>query len=134
MSSEGQRYYSGLQKQQTRLRSGTCSSFSQHSDDGDILARAIKATFDRRKTDLEKEPLFIFSDEFMQDDGKHTQWKAFLNKNGINSSMEFDQVLAEVQQVIEPVYQSISNNESFEKTWDYPASFPLREFSSLPFG
>ncbi|MEW8488594.1 MAG: nucleotidyl transferase AbiEii/AbiGii toxin family protein [Candidatus Thiodiazotropha endolucinida] len=87
--------------------------------DGDILARAIKATFDRRKTDIEKEPLFIFSEEFIQDNGKHTQWKAFLNKNGINSSMEFDQVVAEVQQVIEPVYQSISNNESFEKTWDY---------------
>lgn len=89
--------------------------------EGDILARAIKATFDRRKTDLVRQSLYIFSDEFMQENDKKKQWKAFLNKNGINSSMEFDQVLSEVQQVIEPVYQSISNNESFEKNWDHEA-------------
>jgi len=57
--------------------------------DGDLLSRAVKATFERRKTPISTELLYVFGGEFVHDKGKHTQWKAFLNKNNLNNYADF---------------------------------------------
>ena len=46
--------------------------------DGDTLRRAIRATFDRRKTTLPPDVPFGLTDGFAQDAEKQTQWQAFL--------------------------------------------------------
>jgi len=89
--------------------------------DGNLLTQAVKATFNRRKTALLQEPLYIFSDEFMQESGKQTQWKAFLNKNSLTLDVSFNQVVEEVRLLIEPVYQAISSKVPFDKTWSSDA-------------
>lgn len=76
--------------------------------DGTILFNAIKATFERRKTDITIEPLYVFSDKFKADEGKQTQWAAFLNKNGLEKEMHFSEVVDDIQQFLEPVYQAIA--------------------------
>jgi len=85
--------------------------------DGSILAQAMKATFDTRKTAISTETLTLFSDEFKQDASKSIQWKAFLNKNDITDDANFSDIVTEVQQFIEPIYQSISKNRSFTLLW-----------------
>ncbi len=89
--------------------------------EGNLLAQAVKATFDHRKTAFLQESIYLFSDEFMQDSSKQLQWKAFLNKNGLTSNMGFDQVVEEVQHLLEPVYRANSNDQLFDKTWDSAA-------------
>jgi predicted nucleotidyltransferase component of viral defense system len=50
--------------------------------DGDLLARAIRATFERRGTVLPDGPPIAFTTEFVKDQTKRTQWAAFLRKSG----------------------------------------------------
>lgn len=53
--------------------------------DGDTLRRAIRATFDRRRTELPSGVPFGLTDEFAQDTQKQTQWQAFLGKNRLEA-------------------------------------------------
>ncbi|VAW50303.1 FIG00645039: hypothetical protein with HTH-domain [hydrothermal vent metagenome] len=85
--------------------------------DGNILAQAMKATFETRKTAISTEPFILFSDEFKQDTGKSIQWNAFLNKNNITDEANFSDVVTEIQEFIEPIHQSISENRSFTMQW-----------------
>jgi len=50
--------------------------------EGPTLARAIQATFERRKTDLPKAPPLALTRTFAEDDAKMKQWKAFISKTG----------------------------------------------------
>ncbi len=86
--------------------------------EGSILAEALLATFERRKTPISKEPLYLFSHEFKTDENKQKQWKAYLNKNGLRMSQGFGDVVTEVQKLIEPVYQTIARKESFNPNWE----------------
>ncbi len=85
--------------------------------DGDILAQAMKATFETRKTTISTKTLILFSDEFKQNTGKSIQWNAFLNKNNITDEADFSDVVIEIQQFIEPIYQAISKNQLFTMQW-----------------
>ncbi len=85
--------------------------------DGNILAQAMKATFETRKTAISTEALTLFSNEFKQDTGKSAQWRAFLNKNKITDEAGFSDVIDEIQRFIEPIYQTISENRSLTTQW-----------------
>ena len=85
--------------------------------DGAILFNAIKATFERRKTDITTESLYVFSDKFKADEGKQTQWAAFLNKNGLEKEMRFSEVVDDIQQFLEPVYQAIAEQHDYKQQW-----------------
>ena len=87
--------------------------------DGALLSQAVKATFERRKTLISKEPLYIFSDEFAQEEGKSVQWRAFLNKNGLNIESEFAEIVGEIQFFLQPIYQSIAEKHLFQLHWSY---------------
>ena len=49
------------------------------------LRDAIRATFDRRGTELRAEAPFGLTDSFAQDDQKQTQWQAFIRKNRLKA-------------------------------------------------
>lgn len=85
--------------------------------DGHILSQSIKATFERRKTDISTEPLYVFSNAFKQDKDKQTQWHAFLNKNNLEKETNFYEVVDDLQQILEPVYQSIAKQCDFQPQW-----------------
>ncbi|MBI9019150.1 MAG: nucleotidyl transferase AbiEii/AbiGii toxin family protein [Phycisphaerae bacterium] len=61
--------------------------------DDDLLAKAIKATFQRRKIALPKELPIAFTADFLEDGTKQTQWKAFLNRSDLS---DFDFTLAQI--------------------------------------
>lgn len=57
---------------------------ARHADiDGEIVSKAIHATFERRKTPIPAELPLGLTDEFTQDARKVRQWEAFLRKNGL---------------------------------------------------
>ena len=81
--------------------------------DGALLSQAVKATFERRKTLFSKEPLYVFSDEFAQEEGKSVQWRAFLNKNGLKTESEFAEIVGEIQIFLQPIYSLLLNKSYF---------------------
>ncbi|MBL1274486.1 MAG: nucleotidyl transferase AbiEii/AbiGii toxin family protein [Ectothiorhodospiraceae bacterium] len=85
--------------------------------EGIILAQAVRATFVCRNTETSAESLYVFSDYFKNDKDKKIQWKAFLNKNNLNNNTEFNHIVDEVQQLLEPVYQSVANQGAYEMHW-----------------
>lgn len=52
----------------------------QFEFDGELLARAIRATFERRKTALPAQPPLALTDTFSADSDKQTQWRAFMRR------------------------------------------------------
>jgi hypothetical protein len=47
---------------------------------GPVLCRAIRATFERRRTSVPAEVPVALSSKFFQDRGKQTQWRVFTGK------------------------------------------------------
>jgi len=85
--------------------------------DGWILFGAIKATFERRKTNITTDALYVFSDKLKQDKDKQTQWAAFLNKNGLEKGSSFSDVVGEIQYFLEPVYKAIAEQRDYKQQW-----------------
>ncbi len=50
----------------------------------DALARAIRSTFERRRTGLPPGVPLAFTDEFLEDASKKTQWRAFIGRLGLS--------------------------------------------------
>ncbi len=61
--------------------------------DGELLVRAVKATFERRGTPLPTEPPVALTSTFSGDTSKQKQWTAFLRRSGVGS---FDLTLTTV--------------------------------------
>lgn len=58
----------------------------QFTFDGALLARAIRATFDRRRTSLPLGLPVALTPAFANDTAKRTQWNAFLRKSGVTGA------------------------------------------------
>ena len=84
---------------------------------GELLSQAVKATFERRKTPITTKPLYLFSNDFTQDKSKHTQWGAFKNNNSLNIKTDFAETVYEIQNLLEPIYQSIAVQKIFTRKW-----------------
>lgn len=84
--------------------------------DGQLLSRAIKATFAQRGTMINDEAPLIFGKEFRTDKSKQSQWKAFLSKNELVGN-DFDQVMIELLAFIQPVYNTIVEDKDLQLLW-----------------
>lgn len=95
---------------------------SRHTDfDGDTLRRAIRATFDRRKTNIAPEVPFGLTDAFAQDKQKQTQWQAFLGKNRLEAQ-RLEGVVASLRDFLHPVITAASTDTHHPQHW--PAGGP----------
>jgi len=57
---------------------------ARFTPDPEMLARAIAATFERRKTDLPEDLPLALGPQFANDEGKQRQWAAFLRRNRLD--------------------------------------------------
>jgi len=86
--------------------------------DGHDLLEAIRATFQRRKTDIPSQLPLALSDEFSLDPVKRTQWKAFLNKNGILELPEnLTDIIAKLRKFLVPALNAAAGNDTFLLSW-----------------
>jgi hypothetical protein len=84
--------------------------------DGEIIVRAIKATFECRKTARPSDTLPALTDEFARNSDKITQWKAFLKRNELEDTVELSKVVQDLQNFILPPLLS-ATNDILNKSW-----------------
>jgi hypothetical protein len=90
---------------------------AKHSDfDGSVLLRAIAATFERRHTAIPQGLPVGLSDEFINDDQKGKQWKAFLRKNALDP-MPLGDVIVDLREFLSPVLGSAASSTELHMDW-----------------
>ena len=90
---------------------------AKHSDfDGQILSRAVAATFDRRRTAIPTGLPIGLSDEFISDAQKAKQWQGFLRKNALDP-MPLATVVADLRDFLMPVLAAIAAGGSHDYPW-----------------
>lgn len=87
--------------------------------DGEPLAAALRATFERRRTPLPAELPFALTPAFSALPAKQAQWRAFLNKNDISAAPEdLAPVTQSITAFLGPVLESVGKGgESFAVVW-----------------
>jgi predicted nucleotidyltransferase component of viral defense system len=95
---------------------------SNFSFDGEILAKAIKNTFARRKTEIPTTLPEGLSDKFAQDSAKLQQWKAFLNRKPLKAEKKaLGEIIDALNLFLMPPTQAISTSPSFTDYWNTSA-------------
>jgi hypothetical protein len=92
----------------------------QFDFNGKTLAAAIAKTFSTRHTTIPGDPI-AFTETFMKDEMKTTQWKAFLRKNRMVGGPDtFDEAVHAVSLFLKPIVESLANNQPVPATWKAP--------------
>lgn len=86
--------------------------------DGLLIVKAIRATFDRRKTELPPHTPLALTKEFTKDEQKQIQWKAFLQKSGLHGSDELGNIIEQLKDFLIPPLTAAARNDNFRKTWE----------------
>lgn len=87
---------------------------------GRTLAAAVEKTFARRKTALSSQPT-VFQDTFVHDEGKQTQWRAFVKKSKLEDAPKtLAEVVAPVQAFLGPLAAALAKKKTFLKVWIAP--------------
>lgn len=90
----------------------------QFAFEGSTLPRAIRATFERRRTQIPKGIPAALSDEFVTNQEKVTQWKAFLKRTQLaDQGVELSLVINELKSFLIPPLQAAASGESFSRLW-----------------
>lgn len=84
--------------------------------EGRVLAAAVEATFSRRQTPIEVEPI-CFSEEFATNENKNTQWNAFVRRGRLEAVPDFPEVVRCVRVFLQSPAQALSNHEDFVLKW-----------------
>jgi hypothetical protein len=61
----------------------------------------------------------IFTDTFPALPEKQIQWRAFLNRTGIEATGDFMIVMTVIREFLSPLYVSLVNKTAFTGCWDH---------------
>lgn len=87
---------------------------------GELLAEAIKKTFENRNTPVTTDPA-VFKPSFARDGNKKVQWQGFIAKAKLNDAPKnFEDVVALVKMFLEPVISTLFKKRAFHNTWTAP--------------
>ena len=98
--------------------------------DGLLVVDAIRATFDRRKTELPAKTPLALTKEFAEDGQKQIQWKAFLQKSGLHGTDELGDIMKNLKEFLIPPLKAAARKDNFRKTWG--KNGPWREAEKQP--
>lgn len=91
---------------------------SRFAFDGPILVKAVKATFQRRKTAVPSRIPMALTEEFGRDHMKNIQWNAFIRKNGIGQKAPgFLEMLSLLREFLIPVMNATTDHCPVPKHW-----------------
>lgn len=86
--------------------------------EGAVLAEAIRRTFGRRTTAVPQQPPIALTDEFAGNQGKITQWRAFLENKRLEAPRpDLRGVLDELRAFLLPPLQAVASGEKFQLNW-----------------
>lgn len=92
----------------------------QFGFEGDVLASAIRNTFDRRKTALPAAAPVAMPNEFSADSGKQKQWASFLAKSGLEAPPLSD-AAEQIEAFLSPPGLVAARAQSFHARGSRPA-------------
>jgi predicted nucleotidyltransferase component of viral defense system len=86
---------------------------------GEILARAIQATFKRRGTVIPMELPTAFTADFFDNPSKQSQWQAFIRRGKlVREAPTLESVVLAIRGFLWPVVQSIGKKQLFNQKWE----------------
>lgn len=88
---------------------------NRYEFDGTKLKNAIVETFTHRGTDFRN--IAAFEAGFTEDMTRQGRWRAFLKKKKALVTVEFEEMIQLLKELLLPVVDSICNENSFEQTW-----------------
>ena len=93
--------------------------------EGAVLAEALRATFEQRRTKLPQETPGALAPEFSENPTKQAQWQGFLRRTAIAMAPEpLPIVLAKICEFVMPPMTAVARDVTFEETW--PPGGPWR--------
>lgn len=96
---------------------------SKFDFDGALLERAIRATFDRRKTDIPTVPPLALTPEFCENPAKAMQWQGFIKRGRLVAKPPtLDGVVGRLKDFLWPVTEALGAGTTFSNKW--PAGGP----------
>ncbi len=84
---------------------------------GETLSKALKKTFNRRKTELPTTLPLAISNEFYADTRKKIQWTAFINRTKLKATGALSTICKEIAQFIMPIINAAEKGDPFLKKW-----------------
>ncbi len=91
---------------------------ARQSFEGGLLVRAIRATFDRRRTRVPAQGPVALTPSFADLLDKRAQWRAFLRKNAISGSQqELETLIGELARFLLPPLAAAAGETDFETSW-----------------
>ena len=91
---------------------------------GPMLARAIRATFERRGTPLPNARPLVLTREFLAAPERQTQWRAFLRRGRLDAAPDAGELADFLAGFLSPVLRASAHGEAFTAHW--PAGGPWR--------
>jgi hypothetical protein len=85
--------------------------------DGPLLARAIRATFEQRKTTLPTTTPVALTATFAEDATKKTQWSGFVRKAVVRDAGSLAETIAAVRALVEAPLAAATNGTPAPDTW-----------------
>jgi predicted nucleotidyltransferase component of viral defense system len=85
--------------------------------EGDVLVRAIAATFARRKTPMRPGLPIALTSQFTDDQIKRTQWAAFLRKSAAPNKTSLRDAAATITRFVEPPIAAATSGTAFKMSW-----------------
>lgn len=95
--------------------------------DGLLLSRAIRATFEQRRTVLPAEIPLALTESFSHDRVKMTQWGAFIRKNRLmEEKVSLQEVAVFLTGFLMPPVRAAQQGKAFEMIWTAPGPWEPR--------
>jgi hypothetical protein len=88
-----------------------------HAFVGEVLGRAIEATFKQRGTTLPKEIPTALTEEFSLDKQKQQLWGAYVKRDQLVGAPTLDVVAQEAQRFLWPVLDSLQAGKAIPRAW-----------------
>lgn len=86
--------------------------------EGELLKRAIAATFDRRRTSFDGELPAALQPGFFGDVARAVQWRAYLTRNALSGvPAEFEASGELLQRFLVPLWHSLADGRAFSDSW-----------------
>jgi hypothetical protein len=95
---------------------------TERAFDGDVLVRALSATFARRRTEIPVGTPIALTPDFADVEGKRAQWAAFLRRSRLTSVPDLAAVIQVVAAFVGPVLRAAARGEGLVRHW--PAGGP----------
>ncbi len=78
----------------------------------ETLTRAIRATFERRKTAIPTKVPSSLTPEFSRDANKKMQWRGFLRRSDLPDNIEFELIVATLKDYFEDLLKTLNSQSN----------------------